>query len=295
MIPALLGASIVTHTPVFALFALTTSLALAGCRGEDPVGTATEVESTSEGTGSTGATPTTSGTTAEPTTGTSTTGTPTTTNNSNGFITTDSSGGPATTGDVGPQPNGAQCMNDDECESKNCYSSVLLGGGVCSECNADADCAAPLISCTISPVMMYAVCEDGSAGDNCSSEDACQDELFCEDLIPIPGVIPGFCSDCAESTDCPMGQICSPTLDLVTFSGKKGCVEPGSVENGGLCPLDEADGDMACMSGKCAAVSVMGFVMLGVCGECESDADCMGGTCTPGELGMGGIAGSVCE
>jgi hypothetical protein len=288
----------VTHTHVFALFALSTSLVLAGCRGDDPAGTATEGESTSEGstgTPTTGGLPTTSGTTDDSTT-TTTTGTPTTTNNSNGFIDPMTSGGETTAG-PGPQPNGAQCQNDDQCESMNCYTSVILMGGVCSDCNEDSDCmeAGTGISCTISATMMFAVCEDGSTGDNCSSEDACQEELFCEDLIPIPGILPGFCSDCAESSDCMNGDICSPTIDLMTFSGQKGCVAPGSVQNGELCPLMEADGDMACMSGKCAEVTIMGIVQLGVCGECEEDGDCMmGQTCMPGELGMGGIAGSTC-
>ncbi|MFY0530652.1 hypothetical protein [Nannocystis pusilla] len=76
-------------------------------------------------------------------------------------------------------------------------------------------------------------------------------------------------------------MICTPELDIQAFSGAKKCVEPGSVENGALCPLGEDDADAACASGQCGEVSVMGFLTLGVCGECKTDADCMGGTCTP--------------
>ena len=42
MIRRTAGSFIVTHTHVFALFALSTSLALAGCRGDDPGGSATD-------------------------------------------------------------------------------------------------------------------------------------------------------------------------------------------------------------------------------------------------------------
>lgn len=287
-----------THTHVFALFALSTALVTAGCRGDDPAGTATEGESTSEGSSgspTTGGLPTTGGTSGDGTT-TTTTGTPTTTNNSNGFV------DPMTTGGTtmgGKQPLGGQCTTDDDCESMNCYTNPLMpDGGVCSECNADQDCVDAMtgISCSISAMEGYAVCEDGSLGDQCMSQDACQDGLFCDAVInvPIPGVIPNTCGECSDSGDCMDGLICSPTVDFNAQSGQKTCVEPMSVPNDSFCPYDQPDGDMACMSGHCTMVSFMAIVNFGVCGECESDADCMGGTCMPGEASMNGLSGSKC-
>ncbi|WAS98429.1 hypothetical protein [Nannocystis punicea] len=287
-----------------AAFVLTATLALAACRGEDPLTSATgstETSTSGDGTSTTTGTdtPTTTGTTtdASSTTGDDSTTdvTPTTTNMSAGFITTDTTQG--TTGPGMPQPNGGMCQSDDDCESANCYTSPLFEGGICSECNEDSDCvrAGTGISCSLGP--SGATCAAGGYGNQCMSQDACQDGLVCGPAIdiPIPGILPDTCGECAESADCDMGMICSPELDIQAFSGAKKCVEPGSVENGALCPLGEDDADAACASGKCGEVDIMGFLTVGVCGECKTDADCMNGTCTPGSLGQGGAMGSVCE
>lgn len=272
---------------------LTTTLVL-GCRGDDPGGSS-ETEGSSGG-----STEGASATTAEPTTSeggtsSSSTGEPTTTNSSQGFITTQST---SDTGTTNPQPLGGMCMTDDECESMNCYQNPLMPGqGVCSECNEDVDCTTAMtgISCSFG-VMGYAVCEDGSLGDQCMSPDACMDGLFCDAVIniPIPGIIPNTCGECGDSSDCMNGQICSPEVDFMNASGAKKCVEPGSVPNDSFCPQDAPDGDMACMSGVCSTATIMGIVMLGICGECKDDGDCMGGTCMPAEAGMNGVTGSKC-
>jgi hypothetical protein len=287
-----------------ATFVLTATLALAACRGEDPLTSATATETsttTGDGTSTTTGTenPTTSTTSSSSSTtadDTTTDATPTTTNMSAGFITTDTTQG--TTGPGNPQPNGGNCVSDDDCESMNCYTSPLFpDGGICSECNEDSDCvrAGTGISCSLGP--SGATCAAGGYGNQCMSQDACQDGLICGPAvdIPIPGVIPDTCGECSDSADCDMDMICTPELDIQAFSGAKKCVAPGSVENGALCPLGEDDADAACASGHCGEVSVMGFLTLGVCGECKTDADCMGGTCTPGSLGQGGAMGSVCE
>lgn len=299
MIPAPLGASIVTHTHVFALFALTTTLALAGCRGDDPGTTATDSDGSSGTAGSTtGDLPTTGGTTAEPTTGEPTTTSPVSgsTTMDCGFLGDCTTSG--TTAAPGGGANGDQCATDDDCDSMNCYTNPLMPGqGVCSDYNEDADCTDPgFPSCSISVMMGWAVCEDGSLGDQCMSQAACQEGLFCEPVIniPIPGVIPDTCGECSESSDCMEGKICSPDVSIETQSGQKTCVEPGSVPNDDFCPHDTPDGDMACMSGHCGEVMFMGIVTLGICGECESDDDCMGGTCMPGEASMSGLSGSTC-
>lgn len=306
MMPA--GASIVTfaHNLVrTAAFAFTTTLALAGCRGTDPAGSATDTDVSS--TSTTSDAPTTSTTTTGvPTTSDGTSSTtgddsssgdlPTTTNMSAGFITTDTT---TTTGPGMPQPNGGACQSDADCESMNCYTIPLSRDGICSECNEDSDCvdAGTGISCSIMG-QTGAVCTEGSLGNQCMSQDACMDGLICGPVIegiPLPGLIPDTCGECGDSADCDGGTICSPVADLMALSGAKECVEPGSVENGALCPLGEDDADAACASGMCDDVDVMGFLTLGMCGECKTDADCNGGTCVAGMIGMGGAAGSTCQ
>ena len=48
-------------------------------------------------------------------------------------------------------------------------------------------------------------------------------------------------------------------------------------------------------AGFCTTADVMGFIQLGVCGDCEADMDCpMGGTCTPAMIGIDGFSGSAC-
>ncbi|MCY1062947.1 hypothetical protein [Nannocystis sp. SCPEA4] len=286
-----------------AAFVFTTMLALTACRGDDPAGSATDTDSPTSSTGdtttgTTTTTPTTSTTEPGTTTGdeSTTDATPTTTNMSAGFITTQTTAD--TTGPGMPQENGGMCTSDDDCVSMNCYTSPLFpDGGICSECNEDADCveAGTGISCSLGP--SGATCAAGQYGNQCMSQEACQDGLICGPAvdIPIPGIIPDTCGECESSADCDMDMICTPELDIASFSGAKKCVAPGSVENGALCPLGEDDADAACASGQCAEVDVMGFLTLGVCGECKTDADCMNGTCTPGSLGQGGVEGSVCQ
>ena len=266
------------------------------CRGDDPGGSSES--STGASTGSTGDNSTS--TTAEPTTtaaaSSSTSGEPTTDPCGQGFIGNCTSS--SSTGSAGPQPLGGPCMTDDECESLNCYQNPLMPGqGVCSECNEDADCLDAMtgISCSFG-VSGWATCEDGSLGDRCMSQAACMDGLFCDGVIniPIPGIIPDVCNECASSSDCMDPQICSPVIDFMEFSGSKVCVDPGSVPNDSLCPSDDPMGDAACMSGHCTEATIMAIVTLGICGECETDADCMGGTCVPAEASMNGIKGSVC-
>ncbi|MDC0719529.1 hypothetical protein [Nannocystis bainbridge] len=285
-----------------AALALAAALALTACRGDDPAGeSATETTTSGDSTASTSTGPDTP-TTSTTTTGSSTTlddtttdDTPTTTNMSAGFITTEATQG--TTGPSGPLPNGQMCAGNSDCESMNCYTSPLFpDGGICSECNEDADClrAGTGISCSLGP--SGATCAAGGYGNQCMSQDACQDGLICGPAVdlPIPGIIPDTCGECSESADCDMGKICSPELDIAAFSGAKKCVEPGSVENGALCPLGEDDADAACASGQCGEVDVMGFLKLGVCGECKTDADCMNGACMAGSISQGGAMGSVC-
>lgn len=282
---------------------------LAACRGDDPGdGTATTTagftttgessESTSP-TVPTGTDPTT-GVVDPSTTSTSTGPTPDTGNETCAFI------GNCTepmesTGSAGPQPNGSPCGSDDECVSMNCYTSpISMGMGVCSECNEDKDCmdAGTGLSCSVDILSMQAACAPGEVGDQCMSQDACMDGLFCAPVVDTMGFLPtDTCGECADSSMCMNGDLCSPVLDGMGLSGSNQCVAPMSVPNGALCPADPNEGDMACMSGHCADVDVMGFLQVPVCGECETDMDCpMNGTCMPGALDLMSFSftGSTC-
>jgi hypothetical protein len=205
---------------------------------------------------------------------------------------------PETTGDTGPtepQPNGAQCANNDECTSEFCYQ-VPQVGGVCSECLMDADCGTG--TCSLDLNMLYAICTDGSAGNMCDSDEGCMGDLVCTELIDTGGLLNlSFCSECGPTAPCDMGTICSPEYDANGISGTFTCVDPGSVESGGGCPLDNGVGDgSVCADGFCEPVDVfMGFVQLGICGECIQDSDCTGQmTCQGGTADQGSIVGSTC-
>lgn len=285
------------------LFALISALTVVACRGDDPGATdsATSNLTTGDESVSSTVTPTTtvdaststSSSTSDATTS-GTTVTPTTDPcaDSGGFI-----GCNTSTGGGAPQPNGAECVDDADCESMNCYKNQLVMLSVCAECNEDADCVAAGTgtACTLDLGTMSISCTDGPNGSTCMSDEACQSG-HCDAVIniPIPDLIPDTCGECSSSADCTAPDICSPNFDFMAFSGQKKCVEPGSVANDQLCP-DGAEGDTACMSGHCTTATLMAIVMVNICGECETDGDCMmGQTCMPAEASMSGLSGSLC-
>jgi len=289
------------------LFALISALTLVACRGEDPGTSDTDSASTSNGTSSSSdsasstVTPTTTGDGTSTTTGSdTTTGTtdptmPTSTDpcaDSGGFI------GCNTSGDGEPLDNGAECADDADCKSMNCYKAMFPPIAICAECNEDADCvnAGTGTACTLDAGTQSILCTDGPNGSTCMSDEACM-STFCDAVIeiPIPGLVPDTCGECSVSDDCEMmDDICSPSFDLMALSGQKKCVAPGSVENNQLCPKPP-EGDLACMSGHCTTATFMNIVPLNICGECAVDEDCdMGQTCMPAEASMAGLNGSTC-
>lgn len=259
------------------------------CNDSDPgVADTTEGESTSTSTSTSGNTISASGM-ADATAGLDTTAADSSTGMADGSFLdpSTSDGGPM------PQPNGSQCGGADECVSGFCYQIPMLGG-VCSECLVDADCAAG--TCSLDPAG-FAVCTDGSIGVMCDSSKGCMDGLVCATLVDTGGLFPlDFCSECDADTPCGGAQICAPVYDLAMFAGYLGCVDPGSVPNGGGCPLDGVVGDgEACQSGLCGVATLGGIIPLGVCGECIDDMDCMAmQTCTPPMASMTGLDGAVC-
>lgn len=173
-----------------------------------------------------------------------------------------------------PQENGGSCTEQCECMSEKCFYVPGLGGS-CGECESDADC--PGGGCSIpNPLAMPpqgSVCNMGEAGGGCETDDVCQEGLFCGTLLDVPGILTlSTCGECLTDADC-TDQLCSPTIDVANFTGQKLCVDQGSVANGQACDL-EGTGNMACLSGLCATVDIMGIAQVGVCGDCDVDADC---------------------
>lgn len=207
-----------------------------------------------------------------------------------------------TTGDdtnPGGLPNGADCQNDGQCHSGNCYlAPIVLPAGRCSECNSDADCVdAELgLGCTVDAELQYAVCGDGSQGSFCEGPAACAPGLFCAELIPgVAGILPNTCGQCETAADCPQGQLCAPTLDVANFTGAHVCVNQGAVGLDGFCPTD-GTGNAVCQSQHCSVAMIPEYptVKVGICGACTVDADCGGATCNPAAFDLEMPKGSFC-
>lgn len=274
-------------TPSLRLFPLLCVAALSiGCGDDAPAETAGETTAAS----STADTSTDEATTAD-------TDTPpdvSTTATTGSFVSDES---PDTTADTDVPPGnlGDMCMSDGDCAEDLVCNGVVGLGGVCSECASDTDCPDGS-NCTITSNGWFA-CGDGSQGQMCESDATCADGLYCAEVVDLGGLFNGnFCSECSEDSHCADGQLCAPVIEftgLMDISGQRSCIDPESAANDSLCD-DEGSGDMQCV-GFCTAADLMGFIQVGVCGDCESDTDCMmGETCTPAMIGLDGFSGSTC-
>jgi hypothetical protein len=194
---------------------------------------------------------------------------------------------------MGDLPNGATCTSDGECLSANCYIVPFLGGQ-CGECNEDADC--PDGGCTAPNPFANngSVCNMGEAGGGCETSDVCMDGLSCGTVLDLLGLIKiSTCGECATDAEC-TDQICAPIVVVEDFDGQNTCIDAGSLPQDSFCDL-EGNGDEACEN-ICSIIDIMGLAQVGACGMCNSDADCMGGTCMAGEfiLDTGTLVGSSC-
>ena len=219
----------------------------------------------------------------EPTTGTTA-----------GFTTVDTD---PTSGDTDPGdlPNGAQCSEDADCQSLECYEAGPLGG-ICGECDEDADCVGG--GCTIpNPLTSEpSVCNDGSIGSGCESSAVCMPGLECNTVFEVEGVIEvTTCGDCVDDLDCMPGETCQPDPDVGNLAGQWECVIEDSLPDGHGCDLDNPAN--ACQSGHCVEASFMDLVFIGICGECSDDLDCgPGESCVPPEIDLAlGLTGSFCQ
>lgn len=204
-----------------------------------------------------------------------------------------------TTDTGGDLPNGSSCTSDGECLSGNCYVVPFLGGQ-CGECNEDADCADTTMGGCTPPNPFMAngsTCNMGEAGGGCESSAVCEDGLTCGNVLSLLGLIEiNTCGTCEDDAGCMNGQICAPIVVVMDFSGVNECIDPNTLVQDSFCNL-EGNGNEACESGICSTIDIMGLAMIGACGECNTDADCMGGTCTPGEFNLdtAALSGSTCQ
>ena len=133
---------------------------------------------------------------------------------------------------AGALPDGSECGSDEDCASMFCFD--IFGSGVCSACGSDDDCDEG--GCAFDFQTGYAVCNDGTLGDGCESDDACNGGLVCG--APISEDLPfNACGECNDDNPCDGATICSPVLDGGLGASYLGCLEPGSVDNGGTCPV----------------------------------------------------------
>jgi hypothetical protein len=220
---------------------------------------------------------------------------------------TDPTTGPAGCPDPEGQDNNLECTDASGCGCKSgfCFLVPILGGW-CGECLVDTDCDAGGCSVPNPIAMTGATCNMGEPGAGCMTDDICTDPAngLCGTLLEVPGIISvKTCGECAANADCLDGALpnCTPVFDVANFTGKFECVEDNSVPQDGGCNLTDDGmgapvGNAACVSGFCGEANVMGLLKVGICGECNSDADCAMGTCSDPivDLEMGALVGSVC-
>ena len=210
--------------------------------------------------------------------------------------------------DMPDQENNAECTDSSGCGCKSglCFLVPILGGW-CGECLVDTDCGEGGCSVPNPIAGTGSVCNTGEPGAGCMTDDVCTDpdNLSCGTLLEVPGIISvATCGECSENADCtdPALPNCTPTYDVMNFSGKYVCVADNTVPNNEGCNLTEENGEpvgnVACMSGFCGEALVMSLLSVGICGECNSDADCnMGQTCTDPQVDLTNalLVGSVCQ
>lgn len=271
-------------SPLFSAFCLATL----GCFATLTSACSTEAPANDDASETTAASGTAAETDTNEPSDTSDSASPSETDDGGNFI---SDEGPGTT-EGGDGDLGAQCSDDSNCADGLVCNGVPGFGGVCSDCSSDADC--PGGNCTFNGG--YFACGDGSLGQMCESDAACGDELYCAEVVNLGGLVNGnFCSECKDDSQCTDGQLCAPIVQftgLDDFSGQRSCIDPGTAPNNQLCDAD-GSGDEQC-EGYCTTADIMGLIVIGVCGECETDAECDGGTCAPAMVGLDGFSGSTC-
>jgi hypothetical protein len=280
--------------------AAATVLGLTGCPADDSGETAADEGTTSSVDTDTSPSTTASGsaTTASGSASATTTSPSTTDGTTTEMTTSVTDTMPTSTTNTEPQPNGAMCMSNEECESEMCFLAGILGG-LCSSCLTDADCewGCGLPNPLVDPPL-GAECTMGMLGEGCDTAEACMDKTHvCALIIDVPGVLSAStCSECESTADCMNDMVCNVSISIETISGQKTCIEPNTVEDGGFCDL-EGPGDEACVN-YCGTADIGGLATFGVCGQCnnESGEGCEAGQkCEPPTVDLDGtVVPSMC-
>ncbi len=179
-------------------------------------------------------------------------------------------------------------MDDGECQTGLCMDEV------CSECASDADCTH---GCTPSspylPGFDYGRCNDGQIGDACESTAACVDATHCTPFLITggEGTPISTCSTCSSDEDCRAGETCGIEISDDFQLALHRCLEVESSGYSSWCDTKSTQ-----CGGYCKDVE---FVEgpLGICGECITSADCMGGGCTNHVVNLETLepTGSLCQ
>ncbi len=149
---------------------------------------------------------------------------------------------------------GEDCTDGTDCTSGYCFDTPGPGSFVCSECEVEGDCTAPM-TCNYEWGDDWATCGgSGELGDACSSGTECQSALCNTNL----------CSECEGDGDCTGGGTCTDDTSGVGYF----------VCAGGLG--DDCDTGADCDSGFCYDPV---WSMTNICSECEVDGDCTGQSC----------------
>ncbi|MCB9559998.1 MAG: hypothetical protein H6708_06280 [Kofleriaceae bacterium] len=178
-----------------------------------------------------------------------------------------------------PRPDGALCAVDGDCASGTCWN-----GFVCSDCDADADCApgdvcgrARDVPGNLQPWLTCVPEGAGQLGEPCVYDPECASGICTA----------GSCGECDASTACPGGEVCTSRTEL-------GVRECGSTPraSGAPCFIDDD-----CVSGACDGTPI------GFCDDaswiprmCGDDTECPAGSdLTPGACTFVGAAGGTCQ
>ncbi len=186
--------------------------------------------------------------------------------------------------DAPGQPNDSECADERGCgcESGKCFVIPVLGGW-CGECLDDGDCSPG--GCTI-PNLSSSVgsrCNKGEPGAGCESDAVCSDpeHPHCGVVLQVENIFTlATCGACVSNLDCPpAAHNCTPIYDIPNWAGVFECVSDDVVPSGEGCNLadngqGEPIGNDVCASGRCGMTKWMGLIEIGVCGECNSNADC---------------------
>ncbi|MBW2735351.1 MAG: hypothetical protein JRH20_23450 [Deltaproteobacteria bacterium] len=220
---------------------------------------------------------------------------------------------------------GADCSNNDDCDSRYCATDALFPGGYClANCGEDTACAAGatcsefftyqwcLDDCTTDEdcrdgyLCQYQVCRPGCAGEDmyCVGDDHCGEDGRCEGLCKTHAdCTPNRCQDGLCVPPCQHDDECLPGFGCDTATGE--CGPKAGKLMGEACSQPGATTE--CATGYCLPTRRICSILCQGSSECPSDYACglekidttvngkfddAAAACVP-HVG-GGVAGATC-